>query len=138
MTHSGIPFLIVPPSPVRVRRVSFSDHSQSSSTENLSVTTLPRWVGSPWNLLICSIPPPAIQISASVSLWTGRRRRRRLRLRMERREARLQPVDPLRRNGVPGASVRPAFRCSPNPFQPSNILLIRHSPCNINFELLAV
>jgi len=40
-TFAGIPFLIVPPSPVRVRRVSFSDHSQSSSTENLSVTTLP-------------------------------------------------------------------------------------------------
>ena len=33
----------MPPSPVRVRRVSFSDHSQTSSTENLSVTTLPRW-----------------------------------------------------------------------------------------------
>ena len=29
-TFAGIPFLIVPPSPVRNRRVSFSDHSQSS------------------------------------------------------------------------------------------------------------
>jgi hypothetical protein len=33
-TFAGIPFLIVPPSPVRVRRVSFSDHSVESSDEN--------------------------------------------------------------------------------------------------------
>ena len=68
MTHSGIPFLIVPPSPVRVRRVSFSDHSQSS-TENLSVTTLPRWVGSPWNLFIfAQFPPSNPDISISVTV----------------------------------------------------------------------
>ena len=35
-TFAGIPFLVVPPSPVRTRRVSFSDHSLSSE-ENISM-----------------------------------------------------------------------------------------------------
>ena len=35
-TFAGIPFLVVPPSPVRTRRVSFSDHSVSSD-DNISM-----------------------------------------------------------------------------------------------------
>ena len=59
----------MPPSPVRVRRVSFSDHSQTSSTENLSVTTLPRWssrvFGNSLSLFLFSSNPD-ISISVTV------------------------------------------------------------------------
>ena len=53
---------------MRVRRVSFSDHSQTSSTENLSVTTLPRWRQQRlWKILLFLFSSnPDISISVTV------------------------------------------------------------------------
>ena len=71
-TFAGIPFLIVPPSPVRIRRVSFSDHSQSSGDdENISLCV----PGTAPDISISGVQDEEENVAASTSTASQRRAR---------------------------------------------------------------